>query len=83
MSHTKGHFPKISQKCFMSTTQKTNLFLFRKLFVFFGQDLGEIQVAHLGMDFCILGSLLHKEAKIGSEGFLWEVWMCLKQEVNA
>lgn len=59
-----------------------HLFLFRELFVFFGEDLGEIQVAHLWVNFCIFGSLFHKETKVGRKRLLWKVWMRLWRRWN-
>lgn len=59
-----------------------HLFLVWEFLVFLGQNLGEVKVAHLGVDLGILGSLLHEEPEIRCKGFLWEVWVCLKRVEN-
>lgn len=46
--------------------------------VFLGQDLGQVQVAHLRVEFSILGPLLHEEAEIRGQGLLWEVRVFLE-----
>ena len=62
--------------------RQTDLLLFRQLFVFLGQDLGEVQVAHLGVDLGILGAFLHEEAEVWGQGFLWEVGMSLGENIR-
>lgn len=45
----------------------------RQFLVFLGQNLGQVQVTHLRVEFSILGRLLHEEAKSkGVQGLLWE-----------
>lgn len=54
-----------------------HLLLVRQLLVLLGQDLGQVQVAHLGVNFGIFGTFLHEETKVRSQRFLREIWMSL------
>lgn len=56
----------------------SDLLLVRQLFVLLGQDLGQVQVAHLWVDFSIFSSFLHEEAKVRCQWLLREIWMSLK-----
>lgn len=53
------------------------LFFLGQLAVLFGQDLGEVQVAHLGVQLGVLGPLLHEEAEVRCEWLLGEVGVLL------
>lgn len=55
------------------------LLFFWELFVLLRQDLCQVQVAHLWVDFGIFGSFLHEEPKIWSQGLLREIWVCLEK----
>lgn len=59
-------------------TLLSDLLLVGQLFVLLGQDLGQVQVAHLWVDFSIFGSFLHEEAKVRCQWLLREIWMSLK-----
>lgn len=54
-----------------------NLLLVGELLVLLGQDLGQVQVAHLRVDFGVFGSFLHEEAEVRSQRLLGEIWMSL------
>lgn len=60
----------------------SDLLLLRKLLIFLGQNLGQVQVAHLRVDFGIFGSFLHEEAKVRRQGFLREIWVSLLEQVR-
>lgn len=53
------------------------LLLVGELLVLLGQDLGQVQVAHLRVDFGVFGSFLHEEAEVRSQRLLGEIWMSL------
>lgn len=54
-----------------------DLLLVWQLLVLLGQDLGQVQVAHLWVDFSIFGSFLHEEAKVRRQWLLGEIWVSL------
>ena len=64
-----------------SFSQKVvHLFFLGQLAVLLGQDLGEVQVAHLRVQLGVLGPLLHEEAEVWRQGLLGEVWVLLLRE---
>lgn len=65
--------------CFGPVQSGSDLLLVGQLLVLLGQDLGQVQVAHLRVDFGVFGSFLHEEAKVRSQGFLGEIWMSLNR----
>lgn len=60
-----------------SQRSPSHLLLVGKLLVFLGQDLGQVQIAHLRMYFGIFGSFLHEESKVRCQGLLREIWVSL------
>lgn len=61
----------------MRRGEAPHLLLVGQLLVLLGQDLGQVQVAHLRVDFGVFGSFLHEEAKVRSQRFFGEIWMSL------
>lgn len=60
-----------------------DLLLVGQLLVLLGQDLGQVQVAHLRVDFGIFGSFFHEEAKVWRQRLLGEIWMSLYTGVGS
>lgn len=58
-------------------TRRTHLLLVGQLLVLLGQDLGEVQVAHLRVDFGVFGAFLHEEAKVRRQRLLREIRVSL------
>lgn len=54
-----------------------DLFLVWQLPVLLGEDLRQVQVAHLGMQLGVLGPLFHEEAEVWGQGLLGEIWVFL------
>lgn len=55
----------------------TDLLFIRQLPILLREDFSEVQVAHLRVQLCILGSLLHKETEVWSQRLLGEIWVFL------
>lgn len=61
----------------------SHLLLVRELLVFLGQNLGQIQVAHLRVDFGVFGAFLHEEAEVRSQRLLRKIWVSLFENGEA
>ena len=66
--------------CLKTATVLANLLFVGQLLVLLGQDLGQVQVAHLWVDFGIFGSFLHEEAEIWRQRLLRKIWMSLNEK---
>lgn len=65
-----------------SVLDSSDLLLVGQLLVLLRQYLGQVQVAHLWVDFGVFGSFLHEEAKVRSQRFLREIWVSLWEQVR-